>query len=143
MSSATTSTAVSAISRVTTTSAHPAPPPTPSTNWQGNLQEPTTAFLDSDDDSLEREAAFKATKKPGGRSTTSADIVEVRDSSLSPPPSTQPSRATARLDTTLVSSLSTDIDFGDSSPSEDIIPPSAPPAVKNNKRLTTSVSFNA
>lgn len=72
MSSATTSTAVSAISRVTTTSTHPAPPPTPSTNWQGNLQEPTTAFLDSDDDSLEREAAFKATKKPGGRSTTSA-----------------------------------------------------------------------
>ncbi|KAG2140489.1 uncharacterized protein EDB93DRAFT_1252766 [Suillus bovinus] len=138
MSSATTSTAVSAISRVTTTSAHPAPPPTPSTNGQGNLQEPTTAFLDSDDDSLEREAAFKATKKPGGRSTTSADIVEVRDSSLSPPPSMQTSRATARLDIILISSLSMDIDFGDSSPSEDIIPPSAPPAAKNNKRLTTS-----
>ncbi|KAG1903864.1 uncharacterized protein F5891DRAFT_1184807 [Suillus fuscotomentosus] len=156
VSSVTTSTAVLAISKVTSTSAHPGPPPTPTTNGQGNLQEPTTVFLDSDD-SLEREAAFTATKKPGGRSTTSADITEVRDSLLSPPPpvrhlatkkrtkslslpppSTQPSRATARLDTTLISSLLTDIDSGDSSPSEDIILPSSPAAVKNNKCLTTS-----
>ncbi|KAG2126446.1 hypothetical protein BD769DRAFT_1668457 [Suillus cothurnatus] len=137
---------------------HPGPSLTPTTNGQGNLQEPTTVFLDSND-SLECEATFTTTKKPGGRSTTSADIMEVRNSSLSPPPpvrhlatkkrtkslslpppSMQPSRATARLDTTLISSLLTDIDFGDSSPSEDIILPSAPAAPKNNKRLTTSTN---
>ncbi|KAG1908201.1 uncharacterized protein F5891DRAFT_1179716 [Suillus fuscotomentosus] len=156
VSSVTTSTVILAISKMTSTSAHSGPPPTPTTNRQGNLQEPTTVFFDSND-SLERKVAFTATKKPSGRSTTSADIMEVQDSLLSPPPpirrlatkkrtkslslppsSMQPSRATARLDTTLISSLLMDINSGNSSPSEDIILPSASVEVKNNKSLTTS-----
>ncbi|KAG2124201.1 hypothetical protein DEU56DRAFT_923601 [Suillus clintonianus] len=120
VSSVTTSTAVSKISKLTSASANPTGSPHPTNNVQGNLEEPTTVFLD-EDNSLEREAAFKATKKPGARHTTSADILEVSDNSLSPPPSrpkkrspimartesfssppprappsTQPSRATAR-----------------------------------------------
>jgi hypothetical protein len=71
VSSITTSTAVSRISKVTSARANPTGSPHPTNNVQGNLEEPTTAFLD-EDDSLEREAAFKATKKPGARHTTSA-----------------------------------------------------------------------
>ncbi|KAG2124207.1 hypothetical protein DEU56DRAFT_917080 [Suillus clintonianus] len=167
VSSITTSTAVSRISKVTSARANPTGSPHPTNNVQGNLEEPTTAFLD-EDDSLEREAAFKATKKPGARHTTSADILEVSDNSLSPPPlrpkkrspimarteslssppprappSTQPSRATARfIPTEPVTDLSTDIDFGES---EDTSPPPAPVSAKGTKRLTTStgVSINS
>ncbi|KAG2150699.1 uncharacterized protein EDB93DRAFT_1103403 [Suillus bovinus] len=162
VSSITTSTAVSKISKVSSASANPTGSPHPTNNIQGNLEEPTTAFLD-EDDSLEHEAAFKATKKPGGRHTTSADILEVSDNSLSPPPSrpkkrspimarteslssppprappsTQPSRATARfIPTEPVTDLSMDIDFGES---EDTSPSPAPVSAKGTKRLTTSVS---
>ncbi|KAG1750560.1 uncharacterized protein EDB91DRAFT_1078580 [Suillus paluster] len=167
VSSITTSTAVSRILKVTSARANPTGSPHPTNNVQVNLEEPTTAFLD-EDDSLEREAAFKATKKPGARHTTSADILEVSDNSLSPPPlrpkkrspimarteslssppprappSMQPSRATARfIPTEPVTDLSMDIDFGES---EDTSPPPAPVSAKGTKRLTTStgVSINS
>ncbi|KAG2115731.1 uncharacterized protein F5147DRAFT_769150 [Suillus discolor] len=72
VSSITTSTAISKISKVTSAGADPTHSPHPTNNVQGNLEEPTTAFLD-EDDSLERQAAFKATKKPGARHTSSMD----------------------------------------------------------------------
>ncbi|KAG1844847.1 hypothetical protein DFJ58DRAFT_843940 [Suillus subalutaceus] len=167
VSSITTSTAVSKISKVASTSTNPTGSPHPTNNVQGNLEEPTTVFQD-EDDSLECEAAFKATKKPGARQTTSTDILEVSGNSLSPPPSrpkkrapimarteslssppprappsTQPSRATARfILTELATDLSMDIDFGKS---EDTSPPPAPVSEKGTKHLTTStgVSINS
>ncbi|KAG2060927.1 hypothetical protein BDR06DRAFT_966752 [Suillus hirtellus] len=59
--------------------------PHPTNNVQGNLEEHTIAFLD-EDDSLKYQAAFKATKKPGVRHTSSMDVLEFGKSEDTPPP---------------------------------------------------------
>ncbi|KAG1750518.1 uncharacterized protein EDB91DRAFT_1304043 [Suillus paluster] len=116
VSSLATSTAVSKITHGSLTSTNPGPPPTPARS----IKESDLSLLD-DNDSLEREAAYQASKKTqagdSARRTTS-DVVKfsslssphtsrpvcapsqqiTRTESLSsPPPCTQPSRATARI----------------------------------------------
>ncbi|KAG1866894.1 hypothetical protein F4604DRAFT_1927874 [Suillus subluteus] len=159
VSSLTTSTAVSKITHGSLGSTNPGPPPT----LACNIKESDLSLLDNNN-SLEHEAAYQASKKTqagdSARHTTS-DVVKVsslssqhtsrsvcapsqqiaRTKSLSsPPPCTQPSRATARIPChpELMSDLSMELYEPNDSVEAEVEEPSAPVAGKGIKRLTTS-----
>ncbi|KAG1869707.1 hypothetical protein C8R48DRAFT_771096 [Suillus tomentosus] len=159
VSSLATSTAVSKITHGSLASTNPGPPPTPARS----VKESDLSPLD-DDDSLEREAAYQASKKiqagDSARRTTS-DVVKVsslssphtshpvcapsqqiaRTESLSsPPPCTQPSRTTARIPCRpeLMSDLSMELYEPDNTEEGEDEVPSAPVAGKGIKCLATS-----